>query len=496
MTVAPKSFDHRPAVQRPSQADAEQRKVAGKKPEDLVAKLAEVQQAATREVQSAHIDSAAATVLSFESALRRFKTFPELAYFIADEARALLGAHQVCVVEKNATGKFIVKAVSSISVVDRSAPVINWFERLLAALAQRHDIKTLIEFDADAFEDAQLDVAGGYPLGALLWVPFVACDGQVCAGMLLARAAPWTEKDKAIATYVAGALSHTWQALRQMRRPIQVLQVFTPKRLGLGLLGVTLLGFLPVPMTALAPAEVVPRNPFVVTSGVAGVVEAVFVEPNERVKPGDVLARLNDTVFRNKYEVAKREVLVAEARYKKASQLAFRDSRGRHDLGVTQAELQVKIVEQAFAKAMLERTKIKAGVAGVATFSDPNDLVGMPLNIGEKIMVIANPEQSEFRIELPVSDSIVLKSGTRVKVFLDSDPLHPVNAHLIRADYRAKRTDTDTLAFRLVAQSNDGKQKGVRLGVRGTAQVYSDNVPLAYYLFRRPLGVLRQWLGL
>ena len=35
-----------------------------------------------------------------------------------------------------------------------------------------------------------------------------------------------------------------------------------------------------------------------------------------------------------------------------------------------------------------------------------------------------------------------------------------------------------------------------RLGVRGTAQVAGDDVPLALYLFRRPLTVARQWTGL
>ena len=34
-----------------------------------------------------------------------------------------------------------------------------------------------------------------------------------------------------------------------------------------------------------------------------------------------------------------------------------------------------------------------------------------------------------------------------------------------------------------------------RLGIRGTAQLYGGNVPLAFALFRRPIASLRQWAG-
>jgi len=97
--------------------------------------------------------------------------------------------------------------------------------------------------------------------------------------------------------------------------------------------------FLPVPMTALAPVETAPRAAAIVTPGVEGVVKHVLVDPNQPVTKGQALVSLVDTTLRNKFEVAEREVAVAEMRYKKAAQQAFTDARARHELGIAQAEL-------------------------------------------------------------------------------------------------------------------------------------------------------------
>ena len=111
-------------------------------------------------------------------------------------------------------------------------------------------------------------------------------------------------------------------------------------------------------------------------------------------------------------------------------------------------------------------------------------------------MELADPRHFEFRIDLPVADAIVLNAGARVQVFLDSDPLRPVEARLVRTAFKARTHDNQQLAFRLVAERDGAETRPIRLGVRGTAQVFSDKVPLAFYLFRRPLSALRQWFGI
>lgn len=251
----------------------------------------------------------------------------------------------------------------------------------------------------------------------------------------------------------------------------------------------------PVPMSALAPVEVSPRNPFVVSSAVDGVVKSVEVDPNVAVKAGQLLVRLSDTVLRNRAEIAEREVAVAETKFKRASQLAFSDARGRHDMAIARSELELKLAERDYARDLLARTEIRAERDGVAFFADRKDLVGRPVVIGEKLMEVADPAVSEFRIDLPVTDAVVLHAGARIKVFLDADPLRPLEAKLERASYKAAVSEGQQLAFRLVGRAVD-PAASVRLGSRGTAQIFSDRVPLGFFLFRRPISALRQWIGL
>jgi hypothetical protein len=145
---------------------------------------------------------------------------------------------------------------------------------------------------------------------------------------------------------------------------------------------------------------------------------------------------------------------------------------------------------------MLQRTIVMAQKPGVAFFADKRDLIGRPIAAGEKLMEIVDPESYQFNIDLPVSDAIVLKPGARVKVFLDSDPLHPIEATLVRSDYKARVKDNQILAFRLVAEPADTTSQKLRLGVRGTAEVYSDKAPLLMYVLRKPLAAARQYLGI
>ena len=121
---------------------------------------------------------------------------------------------------------------------------------------------------------------------------------------------------------------------------------------------------------------------------------------------------------------------------------------------------------------------------------------GKPLPVGEKVMLIADPAAVELKIDLPVADSVVLAPGTRVKAFIDADPLHPIEAAVVHIDYQAKLSDTGVAAYRMIAALGDQAAAPPQLGVRGTAQLYGPTAPLAVFLLRRPLSTLRQWAGL
>ena len=117
-----------------------------------------------------------------------------------------------------------------------------------------------------------------------------------------------------------------------------------------------------------------------------------------------------------------------------------------------------------------------------------------PVRIGERIMEIADPSTVELRIELPVGAAIDVTPGQAVRMYLDIDPVHPLDAVLQRVGYAAVDRPGGGLAYRLTAQlQGDGPPP--RIGLRGTAKIIGGDVPLALFLFARPLAALRQRIG-
>lgn len=109
-------------------------------------------------------------------------------------------------------------------------------------------------------------------------------------------------------------------------------------------------------------------------------------------------------------------------------------------------------------------------------------------------MEIGNPADTELRIEVPVSDALTLQEGGDVALFLDGDPLTAVHAKIARANYRPSSNAESQLVYRVHASFADGIAR--RIGLRGVARVSAHDVPLAFYLFRRPIASLRQRFGI
>lgn len=435
-------------------------------------------------------------LLRVEQEARDAADHRELVLLMVNETRKLSRARQVFVAMPGTTGALQIDAVSSIPIVDRNAPLIALFERMarrVAKTAKAAEIQPL-ELPPDGADET----ADAYPFRKLVWVPLVHGSGPSKGGMILAREDAWTDQDLVIARRLAQTYAHALRALDgRERQPWR--KLFKLRRLHLLALAtvLALLLFVRVPVSALAPVEITPRDPFVVAAPIDGVIEDIEVVPNQKVAKGDLLVKLADTTLRNRYEVAVREVQVAEARLKQSNQIAFSDPRGMHEIGIARAELALKLAERDFARDLLEKTEIRAQRDGIAIYSDKHELLGKPVAVGERILEVADASSIEARIELPVSDAIILSKGAAVRLFLDTDPLRPWDASVRRADYKAKVGENDVVAFRIVADIKPSEGRTMpRLGVRGTAQISGDETALGFYLFRRPITALRQRIGL
>ncbi len=464
-------------------------------------------------------------LLRVEAELRRADTRERLGLALVNEGRKLARARQVFLFAlgagRRATAR--VERVSGLATMERDSPLVRWLQetveaRLRAAPSAAPDTLA-IDLRASEGAAARAAEAATYPFPHGLWVPLKDRVGRAAAGFLLTRESPFSDEETALAVRLAETGAHALLALEAAGRPSRLRETLRTRRgrIAAGLAAAALCALaLPVPLTVLAPAEIVAERPYVVSAPLDGVVEEIAVPPNGAVAAGDVVVRYVDTALRNGFQVAERDVAVAEARLRQSMQAAFFDEKARREVGQARAELALKAAERDYARDLFARTQVRAERTGVAVYADRKEWFGKPVSTGQRILEIADPRRVEVRVDLPVSDAVPIGAGARVRVFLDSDPLNPVEAQVSSATPLARLTEAGVLAHRvtarLAASAGDGAGglRGAvgegaeappdarlpRLGMRGTAQIFGERVPLGLFLFRKPLAWARQKAGL
>ena len=433
-------------------------------------------------------------ILQIERDARRVKTVQALQFLIANETRRLVGARQVFVL--GGIGERI-SAVSSLSGVERQSPVIQWLEEQVRSLSKIGIASSATPNVAAGPMQVVLEPTDGigevFPFRHALLSALAAPAGSRFGYVLAVRETVFTEAEAHVLQRICETFAHAWGALAGPPRPL----LGARRKIGMAagcLAGLVALGLLPVPMTALAPVEVAPRASVVVAAVMDGAIEQVVVDPNQAVQTGDVLFRYLDAQAKGALEIAAREVAVAEARLRQVTQMAFVDASAKRDLAVARTELRLKRAERDFAAELFVRTVVRASADGVAVFADKRELIGRPVTTGQRIMDIADPARTQFRLQVPADDALVLNAANRIRVFMDADPLNPLQARLLRAAPMAKASESGALSFKAEAELADGGQMPP-LGHRGTAQISGETVTLAFYLLRRPLASLRQRTG-
>jgi multidrug efflux pump subunit AcrA (membrane-fusion protein) len=292
---------------------------------------------------------------------------------------------------------------------------------------------------------------------------------------------------------VTGAYAH---ALRVHRPPKLLHRLSLPRWALVGLpLAAAILAIVPVPMTILAPFEIVPQNPVSVTAPLDGVIQHIGPDANSVVEVGTLLFQLDTTELMSKSLVSAQQVVVAEARLATAQNGAFADKDMKRSVKTLMTELDLAKAEHDLSKSKLQRAEVVATAKGLLVYSTKADWLGKPVRTGEKVMEIADPGRVTARIDVNVHDAIALDGTARARLFLDANPLQPLDAQVYERSYNASEIPGGSLAFTVRAELSDKNAAAPRIGLRGTAQLIGDDVALGYYLLRRPLSELRQYFG-
>lgn len=457
---------------------------------------------------------ALAGLLQLGKRARQATRLTELAFIIVNETFQLTPYRQAVLWFPNEG----VTALSGVTTVEENAPYVLWLNAMLKRLVATGAlngpqpitiISEMLTADEAAAWNEWMPACG-------VWLPLPSAEKtSKPGGLLLARDKPWSPHEMALLSEWAHIFAHARAAMagkrwlhrlsrnatnskEQMARtgtwrsPLVWLR---RQRWPLAAMALAIIGSLPVSLTVLAPAELVPLKPAVIRAPLDGVVERVLVTPNQPVMEGEPLFEFDRANIQNRLEVAIKSLATIEAEYRKTAQQAVFDPEGRGKLAVLQGQIAERSTEVDYLRQLNERGVVTAPRAGVVLFDDPTEWIGRPVVTGERVMVIADEHATEIEAWLSPGDVIELPPNAAVTLYLNADPLTPVTAHMRYVAHEAVQRPDGQFAYRLRATLAPNAPRS-QVGLKGTAKVEGDTVSVAYWVLRRPLASARAWLGL
>ena len=441
--------------------------------------------------------AAVSKLLQLESMARAASSAEELQFMIVNETRRLipyrqaylfLSAHPIARDCKLVTA-------SSIAIVEKNAPFATWLEKLITKIFTNETIATQRLIDKASCPEEMKEDWDEFTLPFVLWTPLKMPDGHFVGGLWMARETPWQENELPLLNRLSETYAHAYIAVTSKRNIYH-----RPKKVTVAVWVIIIFLLLvfvkPIKLSALAPAEIISKEPVVVSSPMDGVIADIKFSPNTHVSEGETLFILEDTNLRNEYNVTEKTLAVAEAEYRRASQGSFKDEKSKAQVSLLKAQTELHKSKLMFAAELLEKITVKAEKTGLLIYSDKSDWIGKPIQVGERVMEIADTKKIQLRVNLSIDDAIVLKEGAKVDVFLDADPLNPIEGTVITTSYMAEKYNQDTLSYRVYVDFDNVEQDNLRIGLQGTAKMYGERVSVFFYLFRRPISYIRQLLGI
>lgn len=329
---------------------------------------------------------------------------------------------------------------------------------------------------------------------SVVWLPIKAGD-KLKLGLWLERweGPKWQYDEIEILSFLMQNYGAAWEkfdhrfhlSLQPLKKPIY------------GLLALLfLLSFIiQIPLRIVAPCEVIPTSPVLITAPLQGIIESINVEPGQQVKKGDVLFEYDKKVPLDELQVVVKQVNVIQAEIQRAFGLSRKDPNSRAELGVLQERLSKERKNLEAARYKASKLVVTSPIDGVTIIHDPDEWRGNPVQVGEKVMMVSDPNQNRVRIWIAEADNIDLKPESEVRVILN---IHPNTTYYAILDYVAlavTMSEANIPSFIAEADWKEDNPPGVKLGLKGTAILYGENVSIFYWILRKPWTYIRRSIG-
>lgn len=442
-------------------------------------------------------------LIQLEHNLKNCENDTELFYSIVNQTRELVDYEQALLLTPDLNSKLKTIAISDAVSVDSTSLFVQFINQLANTLYKKYDNLEIqqVNIQKDLDEELRKDLKE-YSPSNILWIPLktVKNSTEVEFYLILFKKEIPNEKEIEILKYLAQSYKFFLFANRKCSFATTLKNLnfnYKNKYFRYAVIAIFFLMLFPVKMSVLAPFEIQAKDPFVVTSPIEGAVDEIKVKPNDYIKKEQLIVKIKDTDLKNSYEIAKRKLDTVKAQLHTLKQASFYDMDKKSQIKELETQVELKEAELNYAKSQLEKTSIYSKDEGIAIINNPNEWTGKPLVTGERIFLIAKENKIEVKIMLAVSDALFLKDKAHVKIFLDNKVFESWDATVNHISYKPELTPENILSYKIIADFNDLKENEdiPQIGLRGTAKIYSDNVTLFFYLFRKPLTTLRQWLA-
>lgn len=285
-------------------------------------------------------------------------------------------------------------------------------------------------------------------------------------------------------------------AFHQVKHPSwrKVSPYFNKRNLGIAALVLfLLLTVVPIRLRIVAPCEVVSTNAFVLAAPLDGIIEEVLVKPGEEVKKNQILYEYDKKIPKYKLQATEKEVEILQAELNQSYALGTQNPDEATKLGLLDIKLKKSKDELKFIKEQISHLTGISPLNGLVSMDNPDEWRGRPVKVGEKIMTISNEGETKLRIWIPEHDNIVFDKDVPVHVFLNTIPTKTFEAELVFISPEVKVMEGELPSYE--AEAKWLSKETPKLGLKGSAVLYGERVSILYYLFRKPIGAVRKFLG-
>ena len=443
-----------------------------------------------------------ATLLVLNDEIRKLSNIREFGFYATNETHHLIPYHTAYLWQPKTLVGIKIVAQSGIAEVDEHAPANQWLIDTIKKILTEPESTNIHQIDS---HPTRSDILGAdlnlYALNAhdefadnLLWCPFLNKANEVVGGLILFREKPYSDDEIKMVRWLIASYQYTWFILQKNKRNAFLKKLKEkPYLLTLYFLILVILLF-PTRLTVFGTGTVAPMDPILINAPMQGVIKSFAVNPGQQVTAGQLLLTLDQGDLEADVEVSKRDYLLTQAKLRSAINEGFDSNSSRAEIPLLRAQLAIDQAHLDYTTTLLAKTNITSPVPGIVIFDSKEDWIGQPIQTGERILVVANPNKVEVKISLPVLNYISIKVGDTGKFYLFGQ-LSPIPIKVRTLGYNAEIMPNKSLGYQLVGDfinKNDRPQ----LGSQGNVEVYGKRVPFIYYILRRPLQATRRLFGI